>query len=100
MALIDFADADYAELLSRGLRDALNQTGAAAHRDYGPQQNGVPFAADVALAPITIDGYTQGIVCSVRDISNLKQIEADLRKSLEAERELNDLKTVYLNGVP
>src|SRR5436189_5047590 len=51
-------------------------------------KSGIPFTADFALAPITIDARSQGVVCSVRDISNLKQVEADLRTSLESYGEL------------
>jgi PAS domain S-box-containing protein len=53
------------------------------------------FAADIALAAILKGNAIQGVVCSLRDITERKQLEHDLRTSLEKERELNELKSRF-----
>lgn len=66
-----------------------------AHRADGTQ-----FDADVVLAPIA-DVETQqiGVVCSWRDITERKQMEIDLRKAFENERDLNEMKTRFVSTV-
>ncbi|HSM54991.1 MAG TPA: PAS domain S-box protein [Candidatus Sulfomarinibacteraceae bacterium] len=39
------------------------------------REDGATFDADLALAPVMEDGVVRGGVCSVRDISNLKEVE-------------------------
>ncbi|MCC7210116.1 MAG: PAS domain S-box protein, partial [Anaerolineae bacterium] len=59
---------------------------------------GSAFVADVVLAPIH-SGFGTGIVCSVRDITQHRQLEQDLREALDRERELNELKTRFISTV-
>jgi len=51
------------------------------------------------LSPISSDGSKQptGIVCSLRDISDRKQLEAELRQALENEKEFSALKTRFVS---
>ena len=56
------------------------------------------FAADVVLAPIH-SGSGTGIVCNIRDITQHRQLEVDLRVALERERELSELKTRFISTV-
>lgn len=61
-------------------------------------KRGEPFEADIALSPsLDEDGHILGIVCSVRDISAHKQMEARLRKMLEREMEINDLRSKFVS---
>jgi PAS domain S-box-containing protein len=63
----------------QALRDAIREVAehhearrleiTACHKD------GLPFDADIALAPIIEDDDLSGMVCSVRDISALKEVE-------------------------
>lgn len=64
----------------------------------GRRKNGENFVAEVAFAR-TGQANTQNvsIICSLRDITERKQIEENLRKSLVRERELNDLKTIFVS---
>ena len=48
-----------------------------------------PFDVDVVLSPIVeYDNRLTGVVCSLRDITRRKQMEAQLRRTLEREMEL------------
>ena len=59
---------------------------------------GEPFEADIALSP-SMDEAGLGIVCSVRDISARKQMEAQLRKMLQREMETNELKSKFVSMI-
>ncbi|NWG18620.1 MAG: PAS domain S-box protein [Chloroflexi bacterium] len=64
------------------------------------RKDGSLFEADVALAPVqTEDSNTVSLICSLRDITRQKQIEAELRRALEREKELNELKTRFVSMV-
>jgi PAS domain S-box-containing protein len=55
------------------------------------------FDADVVLSPILEqENQIAEVVCSLRDISERKQMENQLRKMLEHEIELSELKSRYL----
>ena len=61
-------------------------------------QDSVPFDADMVLSPVVgSDNHLFGVICSLRDITNRKQMEAQLRKMLEHEMELSELKTRYVS---
>src|SRR6185295_10084892 len=69
-------------VVSRGQSVRLELT--ACRRDH------TSFYADLALAPIAGSNEdTWGIVCSVRDITERKRMENELRQALEKEKELN-----------
>jgi PAS domain S-box-containing protein len=58
------------------------------------------FTADVALVPVREQQSEQHlIVCSIRDITERKQMEENLRAALRKERELNELKTRFASMV-
>jgi signal transduction histidine kinase len=55
------------------------------------------FDADAALSPIVQgDGQVAGVVCSLHDITMLKQTEASLRRMLTREMELGELKSRFI----
>lgn len=55
------------------------------------------FNADVAIAPIQEGGYqTVELICSIRDITERKRMELELRNALEQERELSELKSRFV----
>ncbi len=60
------------------------------------RKNGTSFDADAMLSPVQ-NGKLLGIVCSVRDISARKQMEQDLRRAYEKERELGELKSRFVS---
>lgn len=57
------------------------------------------FDADVVLSPIVEEqaGRVSGVVCSLRDITLRKRMEAQLRQTLEQEIELSALKSRYVS---
>jgi PAS domain S-box-containing protein len=55
------------------------------------------FDADVMLSPIRgSSGEVRSLVCSIRDISERKRMEEELRDALARERELNEMKTRFV----
>jgi len=55
------------------------------------------FNADVAIAPLQEGGYkTVELICSIRDISERKRMELELRNALEQERDLSELKSRFV----
>lgn len=63
------------------------------------RHNGTLFHADIALAGVLRDGKIRDVICSFRDITDLKRVEADIRTALERERELNELKSRFTSMV-
>jgi PAS domain S-box-containing protein len=63
------------------------------------RKDGTPFDADVVLSPIHERGGRGcwGIVCSLRDISERKRMEQELREALAKERELRELKSRFIS---
>jgi diguanylate cyclase (GGDEF)-like protein/PAS domain S-box-containing protein len=53
----------------------------------GRRGDGSEFAVDIMLSPIELDGI-QFVVCSVRDITQIKQMQEALKKAFEYEKEL------------
>ncbi|MEO8613381.1 MAG: ATP-binding protein, partial [Chloroflexota bacterium] len=61
------------------------------------RRDGRSFDADMALSPIRVqEGENLGVICSLRDITTRKQLEADLHVALAVEKELNELKTRFV----
>ncbi len=54
------------------------------------------FHADVAISPIVHDRQIEGLVCSLRDISLLKQTELSLRRMLDKETELSEMRSRFI----
>jgi|GEM_PF-3178045 len=55
------------------------------------------FNADVAISPIQVhDDQSMGLICSVRDITETKRMELELRHALAHERELSELKSRFV----
>jgi PAS domain S-box-containing protein len=62
-------------------------------------KDGRLFDAEVGLSVIQVAEHDQrgGIVCQVRDITERKRAEAELRVALQRERELSELKTRFVS---
>jgi len=63
-------------------------------------QGGRHFDAEVTLSLVNLhDGARSDMVCSIRDISRHKTIEMHLRRALETEREMSELKSRFIATV-
>ncbi|NPV67436.1 MAG: PAS domain S-box protein [Anaerolineae bacterium] len=61
-------------------------------------RSGNTFDADIALSPIVEQGgRLAGIICTLRDISLRKQLEAQLRQAMEQAMKMNEMKSRYLS---
>ncbi len=86
----------YVKTLAEALRAAVETSQPQRIEIVARRRDKSSFNADVALSPIinlgsqATDVVTSGIVCSVRDITQRKQIEKELQ-------ELNRLKTEFLS---
>jgi PAS domain S-box-containing protein len=87
----------YAEVLHHALQEVITERHpvrveiTTAHR-----QNSV-VDADVVMSPIITQGEVTSVVCSLRDISQRKRLEFELRDALAKERELNSLKSRFVS---
>jgi PAS domain S-box-containing protein len=63
------------------------------------RRDGSRFYADVSVSAVAPSRRAEpsGIVCQFRDITQRKQTEAELRKALERERELGELKSRFVS---
>ncbi len=59
--------------------------------------DGTIFITDLALALTIQDSDEVRLICSMRDITGRKQIEENLRRSLEQEKELSELKSRFVS---
>ena len=62
------------------------------------RKDGSVFPADAAFAAFSLQQET-GIICSLRDISQQKQLEQELRAAFERQKELAELKTRFISTV-
>jgi PAS domain S-box-containing protein len=95
-----FAEID-ADEITHALHHALDTQDANKRIEAKMlRKDGTTFDADIAVG-IFIDGNTQetSFVVSVRDITERKLAEQELLKTLEKERELNELKSRFVSVV-
>ncbi|MFN8375033.1 MAG: PAS domain S-box protein [Anaerolineae bacterium] len=98
-SLFTIVPEDSANLMYETLHTVINTKLARRIEIPVQRKDGQRFDADVAFAPITEDDQIRDIVCSLRDITERKQIEEGLRRALENEKELNELKTRFVSMV-
>ena len=83
------------EGFASAMRDVL-QSGHPCRLELTAQRkNGEGFDADVAISSLPASSDARGVLCSVRDITERKKLEAELRRSLENERELGQLRAHF-----
>ncbi len=93
--IFDTSSVDQVEQCFQTLRDGQKhaRTEALIKTRFGRQIN-----VDVALSTIS-DENGRSVICSLRDISTQKQMEAGLITALESERELNSMKSQFISLV-
>lgn len=91
-----FVDAPSVTLL-RGSLDRVIETQQAERIELTALTASGRFDADMTMSPLTAPpDKVVGVVCSIRDISDRKQLEANLRAALENERELNEMQAQFI----
>src|SRR5262249_10798756 len=94
----EFVEKGSVSQLAQGLATVLRERQSIRLELKAQPQDHTLFYADLALSPIIGDsGEMLGIVCSVRDITERKRIDAELREALTKEKELNDLKSRFVS---
>jgi PAS domain S-box-containing protein len=86
-------------VLQEAINAVVTERRLARLEVVGLRKDSTFFNGDLALAPIVEGNDTRSIVCSLRDITERKQMEDDLRRTLADERELNELKTRFVSMV-
>ncbi len=89
----------YAEMLARTLEDVIAERQPARLEIVAQRYDQSTFDADVVLSPIVVDNQVSSVICSLRDNSERKRLEVELRDALAKERELNELKSRFISRV-
>jgi PAS domain S-box-containing protein len=90
------ATPDSAPLLQRALAGAVKMQQPQRLEIEVLYKDCTLFHADVAISPIVHDHQLDGLVCSLRDISLLKQTELSLRRMLDKETELSEMRSRFI----
>lgn len=96
--LVSYAEPSYASRLEQALYSVIEHRQAeriefvARRRDSGRT-----FNAEIMLSLITVGDQTSDVVCILRDITQRKKAEEELRRALEQERELGELKSRFIS---
>jgi PAS domain S-box-containing protein len=90
---------DSQQSMDKALQNARDQRRPQRLEVTALRKDGTAFDADVVLSPIHErgGGGCWGIVCSLRDISERKRMEQELREALAKERELRELKSRFIS---
>ncbi len=90
---------DWAASLNEGIAAVLESRQPRRIEVVARRQDGTTFAADTVLSPIATDRRQppSGVICSLRDITERKQMEEELRQALEKEKEFSALKTRFVS---
>lgn len=93
LARLDFADA-----FADALRQSVDSNQVVRIEMMAATSRGTFFDADVLVSPVQErDQNVSSVVCSIRDITARKRIEQELRRALQRERELSDLKSRFIS---
>lgn len=86
--------------LLRALNEAVETRQPARIEIVAVNARGETFDADVMVSPVQErDTRVASVVCSLRDITSRKRDEAELRRALDREKELNELKSRFISTV-
>lgn len=86
----------YAEVLHQSLQEVLEQRHHVRVEIVATRRDNSTVDADVVMSPIIAQDQVTSVVCSLRDISERKRMEFELRDALEKERDLNNLKSSFI----
>lgn len=96
--LVSYAEPSYTPQLTQALQSVIEHRQAeriefvARRRDDHRS-----FNVEMTLSLVTVGDKVSDIVCILRDITRRKQAEEELRKALEQEKELGELKSRFVS---
>ena len=86
---------EYFDVVAAAMQELLD-TGARQRIEVvALRKDGTAFNAEVAFSSTAAHGDARTLLCSVRDITQHKQAEVELRTTLERERELAELRSRF-----
>jgi PAS domain S-box-containing protein len=93
------ANDEHAQNLHLALEDVVVKRWPQRIEVTARRRDGGTFEADVMMSPILNQpgGQVTSIVCSLRDITQRKQLERELRSALMKERELSEFKSRFIS---
>lgn len=92
------AEPAQADHLQRTLQQVVSELQPVRVELNVHRKDGKVFTADIALSPMQeSDTEAPRIICSIRDISERKQLEQELRSALEQEKELGEMKSRFVS---
>lgn len=93
------ATPDHAQMLHLALEDVVVKRWPQRVEVTAVRHDNSPFDADVMMSPIFNQpgGQVTSIVCSLRDITQRKHMERELRDALMKERELSEFKSRFIS---
>ena len=93
------AELEYSQMLHLALEDVVVKRWPQRIEVTARRHDGSSFDADVMMSPILNQpgGQVTSIVCSLRDITQRKLLERELRDALMKERELSDFKSRFIS---
>ncbi len=98
LALTTIVTPDNAELVELALQQVIKGEQFQRYEVRARRKGGSEFPVDMLVSSYARDGSV-GVVCSLRDIGHLKQIESELREALAKEKELSALKSSFTSLV-
>ncbi len=97
-SLISLVETHQVEALSNAFHTVITSRQSVRVETRCLRQDGTVFDGDMALSLIIGDKETiANVICSVRDITERKRLESELRQSLDREKELNELKSRFIS---
>ena len=93
------AAAEHAQVLQQALEEVVVNHWPQRVEVTAIRHDGTPFEADVMMSPIFNQpgGQVSSIVCSMRDITQRKQMERELRDALMKERDVSEYKSRFIS---
>lgn len=93
-------DSEGSQIIGKALAQVLTENRMAQCELQAQHQDGRTFTVDAVLSPVAASSRGHRlVVCSIRDITRRKQMELELVKALERERELSEMKSQFTTTV-
>lgn len=91
---------EQAELLTGALHGVFEDSQPRRLEILVERHDGIPFDADVLMSPVLSEEQEViSVICSIRDITERKHIEAELRRSLQHEQNLNEIRSRFVSSL-